>query len=167
VLRALTPEDADALLGIFADADALRYWARPAFTGRNDVDDLLREIADGLEDGELLEWGIVRPQDDRVLGTATLHRIDAEHRRAELGYALARAAWGRGYATEALRAVVRYGFERLDLLRIEADVDPRNVASIRVLERLGFRHEGHLRARWIVGGEIQDSWIYGKLRTDP
>lgn len=67
---------------------------------------------------------------------------------------------------EALTALINFGFEELDLNRIEADIDPRNEASLRSVERLGFIHEGHLRARWIVDAEISDSSIYGLLRRD-
>jgi len=61
---------------------------------------------------------------------------------------------------------VTYAFNDLDLNRIEADVDPRNVASARSLVRMGFRKEGHLRERWIVSGEVSDSDLYGLLRID-
>ena len=67
---------------------------------------------------------------------------------------------------EALTALLAFGFDELDLNRVEADVDPRNLASVKSLERLGFRKEGHLRERWIVGGEVSDSGLYGLLRRD-
>jgi ribosomal-protein-alanine N-acetyltransferase len=72
----------------------------------------------------------------------------------------------KGYAIEALTALLAHGFAALDLNRVEADIDPRNGASARVLERLGFRHEGLLRERWIVGGQICDTAFYGLLRRD-
>ena len=83
-----------------------------------------------------------------------------------MGYALGRAHWGNGYIWEALNALLAYAFEELGMHRIEADVDPRNAASIRTLERLGFVREGYLRERWHVGGEIQDALFYGLLRSD-
>jgi len=92
--------------------------------------------------------------------------IDLTHRRAEIGYAQGRAYWGQGYMQEALKAVLNHAFEILNLHRIEADVDPRNAASVRTLERLGFQREGYLRERWQVNGEIQDAFYYGLLRPD-
>jgi RimJ/RimL family protein N-acetyltransferase len=62
--------------------------------------------------------------------------------------------------------LLAYAFDELDLRRIEADVDPRNAASIRTLERLGFRREGYLRERWRVNGEVQDALFYGLLRRE-
>jgi len=67
---------------------------------------------------------------------------------------------------EALQALLTYAFEVLDLRRIEADVDPRNTASIQILERLGFQREGFLRERWEVNGEIQDALFYGLIRRE-
>ena len=67
---------------------------------------------------------------------------------------------------QALQALLRYAFQTLDLNRIEADIDPRNMASARTLERLGFQKEGHLRERWIVNDEISDTWLYSLLRRE-
>ena len=90
----------------------------------------------------------------------------AQHRRCEIGYALGAAHWGRGLAQEALALALEQAFGVLGLNRIEADIDPRNLASVRLVEALGFRREGELRARYHVGGEIQDSLIYGLLASD-
>lgn len=92
-----------------------------------------------------------------------MHR---QNRRAEIGYALARAHWGHGYMGEALQALPGFAFTDLDLHRLEADIDPRNAASAAALARLGFIQEGLLRERWIVAGEISDSALYGLLRRD-
>ena len=110
--------------------------------------------------------GIAQVEGDRVVGTCTLFRIDARHRRAEVGFALARATWGRGLASEALATALRFAFETLDLHRIEADADPRNERSLGLLERHGFRREGYLRERYHVSGEVQDSVVLGLLRSE-
>jgi RimJ/RimL family protein N-acetyltransferase len=92
--------------------------------------------------------------------------MDPRSRRAEIGYSLAAEAWGQGYMNEALTALLDRGFSEFALNRVEADVDPRNTASIKCLARLGFALEGLLRQRWIVGGEVSDSAIYGLLRDE-
>jgi RimJ/RimL family protein N-acetyltransferase len=83
-----------------------------------------------------------------------------------VGYTLAFDAWGKGYMNEALTALLEFGFSQLGLNRVEADIDPRNMASARSLERLGFQKEGHLRERWIVAGEVSDTGLYGLLLSD-
>jgi RimJ/RimL family protein N-acetyltransferase len=165
-LRALAEADVPALFTVFSDREAMRYWSRPAMTEPAEAEALLREIQGYLESKTFFQWGIARREDGLAVGTCTLFRIDREHRRCELGYILRRDLWGQGFATEALTAVVEHAFGALGLHRLEADIDPRNAGSIRLVERLGFKREGHLRERYFVAGDIQDSIIYGLLAPE-
>ena len=101
-----------------------------------------------------------------MVGTCTLSQLDSTNQRAELGFALGRAFWGRGYMAAALPAVVEFAFSQLGLQRLFADVDPRNAPSIRALEGLGFRREGVLREHYWAQGEPQDAIVYGLLRRE-
>jgi RimJ/RimL family protein N-acetyltransferase len=166
MLRWLVPSDVDDLYQVFASPDVMRYWSRPAFTHVEEARQLFAAIERAFAERSLFQWGIARRDDDRVIGTCTLSSIDASNLRAELGYALARAQWGCGLMREALERLLDFAFQELGLRRIEADVDPRNVRSVATLERLGFRREGYLRERWLVGGEVQDSVYYGLLRRE-
>lgn len=165
-LRSMFEKDVDALYTIFSDPQVMRYWSTLPLADKNAASKLLSEIHEGFQRHTALKWGIAHRKDDTLIGTATLFNLDFSNRRAELGYALGRANWGNGYMQEALQALLSYAFEVLELHRIEADVDPRNQASIKTLERLGFQREGFLRERWQVGGEIQDALFYGLLRPD-
>jgi RimJ/RimL family protein N-acetyltransferase len=163
-LRPLRERDVDDLFGLFADPDVMRYWSSPAFHERAQAERLIEEVRRGFASRAFVQWGIARRADDVVLGTCSLFRIEPVHRRAEIGFALRRLDWGRGIASEAVATVVQFAFGSLGLIRIEADVDPRNDRSIRLLERLGFEREGYLRSRYIVSGEIQDTVFLGLLR---
>jgi ribosomal-protein-alanine N-acetyltransferase len=166
VLRPLRDSDAEALFAVFSDPAVMRYWSTPPWV---DLAQARRKIADdaaGHAAGEHLALGIVRRDDGRLIGRCTLFDRSPGCRRAQVGYGLAASAWGRGFATEAVTALLDHGFGALDLNRVEADIDPRNTASARTLERLGFRREGVLRERWIVDGEVSDSAIYGLLRRE-
>ncbi len=165
-LRWVSEEDVDALYRIFSHTEVMRYWSTPALADRNGAVSLLHEIHDGFRRQTLLKWGIARRTDDELIGTATLFNLNLDSHRAEIGYCLDRAQWGKGYMNEALQALLAYAFEELALHRIEADVDPRNSASIRTVERLGFQQEGYLRERWQVNGEIQDTVFFGLLRPE-
>jgi RimJ/RimL family protein N-acetyltransferase len=101
-----------------------------------------------------------------VIGSCLLFHFDAPSRRAEIGYLLGRRHWGAGYMFEAMNALVDFAFAQLNLRRLEAEIDPRNTASAKLLERLGFAHEGLLRERWDLKGELSDSGLYGMLRAD-
>lgn len=165
-LRWISAEDVDDVYTIYSDPEVMRYWSTPPLADRNAASKLVSEIHESFKRRELLKWGIALRKDDTLIGSVTLFHPDFTHRRAEIGYALGRAHWGQGYMQETLKAVLTYAFEVLEFHRIEADVDPRNVASIRTLERLGFQREGYLRERWQVNGEIQDAIFYGLLRPD-
>jgi RimJ/RimL family protein N-acetyltransferase len=162
-LRMLAEPDLDQMYAIFSDPRSMRYWATPAMASREQIVAYLANIHDGFRGNTLYQWGIERREDARIIGTTTLFHLDAGNARAEVGYILGSAWWGQGYMHEALTALLHYAFGKLKLRRIEADVDPRNAASLKSLGRLGFRREGLLRERWNIAGEIQDTAFLGLL----
>jgi ribosomal-protein-alanine N-acetyltransferase len=166
LLRPVRASDVDAIFTIFSNPKVMRYWSTPPLPTRDAAESLTREIIRDVELGAMMKWGLARKSDDSIIGTATLFHINLDNGRAELGYALAQQVWGQGYMGEALRGLINYSFNNLNLRRLEADVDPRNELSIRTLERLGFQHEGFLRERWHVAGEIQDALFYGLLKRE-
>lgn len=165
-IRPLAPADVPALFAIFSDAEVTRYWSSPAMQSIDEAEALLAAIHECFRERTLFQWGLARLEDDLVIGTCTLGALQWKHRRGELGFALGRGFWRQGYVREALPAVVRFAFLNLDLCRLEADVDPRNMASLHVIEALGFRREGYLRERYHVNGEVQDAAFYGLLRDE-
>ncbi|NIE62498.1 GNAT family N-acetyltransferase [Burkholderia sp. Ax-1719] len=165
-IRALRHDDAPALFTIWSDAEAMRYFS---FAPMRHVDEAHARIASTLKPssaGKDLVCTVEARDSGEVLGTCDLFHLHAQCRRAEIGFSLQRQHWGKGLMSEAAAAVVDHAFDTVKLNRIEADIDPRNVASARVLERLGFQREGLLRERWIVGEEVTDSALYGLLRSD-
>lgn len=165
-LRWLTETDIPALFAIFSDPAVMRYWSRPPLAELAEAEELLARVVTGYQTGTMLQLGIERTEASGVIGTCTLFSFAFPSRRAELGYALGQAFWGMGYMNEALRTFVAYAFHTFDLHRLEADIDPRNTASAKTLERLGFQQEGYLRERWIVNDEISDTAFYGLLRRE-
>jgi [ribosomal protein S5]-alanine N-acetyltransferase len=164
VLRALDLSDTEQIFTLFSDPEAMRYWSFLPYTEISQARQRLERDIAGARAGEWLPWGIAL--EDTLIGTVTLHDLNREQGRAELGYMLARAHWGRGLAREATSLVIGHAFGPLGLRRLEADIDPRNVASDKLLTRLGFQKEGFLRERWRVGDEISDSALFGLLKRD-
>ena len=116
--------------------------------------------------GEPSSWGMEYLEENRIIGTIGFMWYNEENRSAEVGYSLSRAYWNRGLMTEALSAVVRYGFERLGLNRIEAQHEVDNPASGAVMRKVGMRHEGTLRSRLYNKGRYVDVELYAILRKD-
>jgi RimJ/RimL family protein N-acetyltransferase len=168
-LRALTMDDVDAIFAIYSHAEVMRYWSDPPMTEPQQAVAIIDDATQGFAAQRALTWAIVLRADGptgQLIGRCTLFGLDAQNRRCELGYLLHHAAWGQGFAQEALRAVLDYGFGALNLHRVETDIDPRNHASVRLATRLGFRKEGLLRERWIVDGETSDSLMMGLLAPE-
>lgn len=113
-----------------------------------------------------IRWGITRTEDDAVIGTGGFNRWTLPDRYAAIGYDLAQSAWGHGIMTEAVGAMVYFGFERLDLNRIEAETMLDNGASIRVLEKLGFQHEGIVRQKYFWKGQFHTMRLFSLLRRE-
>ncbi|MFM7323104.1 MAG: GNAT family N-acetyltransferase [Armatimonadota bacterium] len=164
-LRAMADSDFDAWFAIVSNPAAMRYWSCPAHTERDSARVVFDAIRPGDDEPDAVAWAIADAT-DMLVGTVALHRMDPANERAEVGYMLAPSLWGRGFASEAVGLVLSHAFGPLGLRRIEADTDPRNTASIRLLERLGFQREGLLRERWRVADEISDTALYGLLARE-
>jgi RimJ/RimL family protein N-acetyltransferase len=164
-LRWLRETDAQARYAIFSDPEVARYLGRRPWTELSQSVEMLQKLLANYASGTGLSMGIELRETGQLIGDANLFHFDDANRRCDLGYSLARAHWGCGYASEALEALLGYGFATLDLNRVEADIDPLNAASGRVLEKLGFRREGYMPERWIVNGEKADTAFYGLLRS--
>ena len=165
-LRPYRPEDAPEVFALYSDPRVVRYWSFPAWNSPAQATAYIERALGEMGAGRTLPWAVARREDDRVVGTATLFFLYPEQGRAELGFSLRPELQGQGYASEGVRAVLAHAFDTMRLRRVEADVDPRNAPSRRVLERVGFREEGLLRARWQVAGETCDSAFYGLLAEE-
>ena len=165
-LRGFRAGDVDALYVLYSDPVVTRYWSFPAWTRREQAEALLQHAMESRAAGTILCWAIADAESDGLIGSLTLFNINRAQGRAEIGYAMHRTHWGKGHAGNALRLALDHAFGALALRRVEADIDPRNAASCRLVERLGFCREGLLRERWLVDDALQDSAIYGLLARD-
>ncbi len=165
-LRGFREDDLPDFYAVHSDPAVNRYWSFPAWTELSQARDYFASAIAGRDASRMLCWAIAECENDRLTGALTLFAINREQGRAEIGYALRSSHWGRGYAQEALRMALDYAFDILELRRIEADIDPRNTGSCKLVERLGFVREGLLRDRWQVDGEVCDSAMYGLLADD-
>ena len=166
VLRETADHDVEAVFAMESDPVAMRYWSRPPMRDLSEARESVERVKTYFPAREGLRWSIVRSPDDRMLGHVSLFNFSEQSGRADIGYGLAREHWKQGIMHEALTAVIDYAFGPMALRRLEADIDPRNHASVRALERLGFAREGLLRERWQVGDEISDTVFMGQLARE-
>jgi len=164
-LRPITVDDSEALFEARGDAEVMRYWDWPPQKSAADVRKVFQAHISELSEGGTLWWVAALSPDGPAIGECDLSEIDARHRRAEIGFLFARRWWGKGYAHEAMEAVIAHAFGTLGLERLWARCHAGNEASQRLLERLGFALEGKLRGHVLRDGERRDCLVYGRLRN--
>lgn len=163
-LRAFDPDDVEAVHAYAGDPEVCRFtdWGpnTPA-QSQAFIDDALAASAAGRPDA--LTWAVTTAGAGNLVGACSVAVSSREHRRGVMGYVLARAHWGHGYATEAAAAVLRFAREDLALERVEATCRPGNVASQRVLRRIGMQQEGLLRSHVLIRGHREDSLLFAAV----
>lgn len=166
LLREFAEDDWPALHAVESRPEIARYQSFAARTEDESRACVLGALADATENPRRTwDLAVVLAENGRLVGRCGFG-LDDDRAQAMLWYTLHPDAWGRGYATEAARALVDYGFRELGLHRVWADCDPANAASWRVLERIGMRREGHVREHAFVKGEWVDSLIYAILARE-
>lgn len=166
VLRQLTTEDIDFVFEHFRDPRVTQYLMdEPPLADYVQAQAII-DFYTEPEGKTHNRWALVRKSDGRLIGTCGYHKWVTAHSRAEIGYDLSPDWWGQGYMTEALRAVIRHGFARMGLNRIDALVYVENARSIQLLQRLGFRQEGLLRDYFCQDSVFYDHSLFALLRRD-
>ena len=126
----------------------------------------LASVVEQYHNGHVTSWGIEHRAEGRLIGTGGFVYWNIAHARAEIGYAIGPKYWGQGYMTEAVGAMLRFGFQRMELNRIEARCEVENIASARVMEKCGMSFEGILRHHMLVRGSFRDLKMYSMLRQE-
>jgi RimJ/RimL family protein N-acetyltransferase len=165
-LRPFTDADAEALFAMHSNAYVLRYWDAPPWPDPGRAERFLAACQQMADEGTGVRLAVELDSERAFIGWCGLVQRNPDYRSAALGYCFESSAWGHGYATEAARALLQWGFDTLELNRVQAETDTRNAASARVLEKLGFVREGTLREDCIVNGEVSDSWVFGLIKRD-
>lgn len=166
LLRPFARTDTDSIFALQSNVRVVRYWDSPPWTERARAERFIAVCSQMEQEGSGARLAIERAVDGVFVGWCCLVKWNPEYRSATVGYCLDEVAWGKGFATEATGALLQWAFDTLDLNRVQAETDTRNVASSRVLEKLGFLREGTLREDCIVNGEVSSSWVYGLLRRE-
>ncbi len=166
LLRKLRLEDAGDLFEYASDPEVSRYTTWEAHKTIDDSRAILSQWMDLYATGQVAPWGVVHKGDAKLIGTCGFVSWAPRHARAEVAYALSRKYWNKGYTTEAVRAVIAFGYNTMRLNRIEARCEIPNVGSARVMEKVGMKFEGVLRQQLFVKGVYVDLKMYSILRAE-
>jgi RimJ/RimL family protein N-acetyltransferase len=166
ILRKMSPGDAEAVFAYASDPEVSRYALWDTHRSIKDSRAFLELAVRKYEGGDEPDWGIVYKGDGHIVGTCGFVNWSLDHARAELGYAIHREYWGQGLVPEAVRAMIRFGFEKIGLNRIEARCIAENTASARVMEKAGMSYEGTLQQREFIKGAYRNIKLYAILKSE-
>jgi ribosomal-protein-alanine N-acetyltransferase len=162
-LRPITEEDCADMFELRSNPQLMRYIDRPLAQGLEDARKLIDSMEAARRTNDSIAWGLVLRESTKLIGTIAYWRIAKEHHRAEIGYLLHPGWQNRGLMSEALEVALDFGFRQMRLHSVEANVNPDNEASIRLLEKIGFVREAYFRENYYFNGKFLDSAIYSKL----
>jgi [ribosomal protein S5]-alanine N-acetyltransferase len=167
-LRIVEKSDLPALLEMNGDNKVTQFLPYATWHSLDDADAWFQRMQNLQATGTALQFVVIDKSNGKAVGTCLLFKFDEGSARAELGYVLAQAYWHKGYMQEALRGLIDCAFSIMGLRRLEAEVNPKNEASARLLQTIGFTKEGVLRQRWVDRGEGEayDVAVYGLLKHE-
>ena len=165
VLREMRPEDAEAIFQLFGDEEVMRYRDVLTFTHLEEAQQFLALVRARYEQGEEMHWGITLKGKDSLIGTCG-YSWHLGPQFGAIGYDLVRLYWKQGIMTEAVQALLRFGFEVRNLHRVEARVRLGNDASMRLLQRLGFQEEGMLRESLFLDNHFYSVKVFSLLKSE-
>lgn len=163
LLRRIDLNDAKDLFVLRSDERMMKYLDRPRAQTIADAEKLIQIFEDLLIKNEGINWGITLKDSSRLLGTICFWKLQLENERSEIGYMLHADFHRKGIMQEAMIAVLNYGFTELKLHSVEANVNPENTASIKLLEKNNFVREAYYRGNYFYAGKFLDSAIYSLL----
>ncbi len=164
LLRNMQLADAPVLQQLRSNPEVMAFINRPLIKTLQEAEAWVQMIIDAHTENKGITWSIcLSSTPGNKIGNVGLWRIDKENHRGELGYMLLPEYQRKGFMTEALKAVVDYGFRVLDLHTIEAQIDPRNGASAAILDKLGFAREAYFRENYFLHGQFADTAVYSLI----
>lgn len=166
VLRKIIKKDIEEIYQIFSDPEVAKYdWFYP-LTAKEEALKFIERYEQEYKEQEEITWGIALKETNKLIGTCCLGSFEEAARRGEIGYDFMQNEWNKGYATEAIKAVVNFGLKDMHLNRIEAFITPGNEASTKVLEKSSFTKEGLVRERDLIKNKLEDGIVMAILQKD-
>jgi ribosomal-protein-alanine N-acetyltransferase len=160
VLRRTTLDDVTEYFALRSNVDAMKHIAKPIQTTIEETKTLIYKINEMINFNDGLGWAVCFKGDKKMIGSVSFHRIEKEHHRAEIGYMLHPDYWKQGIISEAVAALIDYGFNTLNFHSIEAHIDPTNSGSEKVLQKFNFEKEAYFKENYFYNGQFLDTAVY-------
>ncbi len=166
LLRRVSKDDLNEILELRGNPETMKFIPRPIVKTEEDALDHFKIIDEKIEKNEGINWAITVKGNPKLIGIIGHYRIQPENHRCEIGYMILPQYNGQGIVTEAIKAVLEYGFEDMNMHSIEAVIDPDNIASERVLQKNGFVKEAHILENEYYDGKFWNTVIYSILKRN-
>ncbi|MCU9614810.1 GNAT family N-acetyltransferase [Caldibacillus lycopersici] len=166
ILRKLKEEDLQDMHAYGSDEQVSKYVSWDTHQSLEDTKRFLYSILEQYDKKQNVFWAIEWKENNRLIGTINFVSWSPKHKKAEIGYVLSRDYWGRGIMTEAMNTVIKFGFEHMDLVRLEARAMAENIGSYRVMEKVGMTYEGTIRKGMLTKGHHRDLRLYSILKEE-
>lgn len=165
LLRRVSKKDSEGIYRCFSDPETMRYMGAP-LDDPHSIAGIVKEYSNGLKEGRSLIWSLEHRPSGEFLGTAGFEEFSFLDVKAEAGFTLLGSYRGKGYMTEAMSAILTFGFREVGLNRVEAMIHPENTAAVKLVETLGFLKEGRLRKSVFFNGNFHDQMVFSLLREE-
>jgi ribosomal-protein-alanine N-acetyltransferase len=165
LLRQITSNDVNEIFELRSNPETMKYIPRPLVTTIDEAMGHIKMIQDKIETNEGINWAITLKNSPKMIGIIGHYRVRWEHFRSEIGYMLLPEYHGKGIVSEAIQLMIHYGFNDMKMHSLEAIIDPKNIASARVLEKNNFIKEAHLTQNEFYDGKFLDTVIYSIVKN--
>ena len=167
VLRRMTLTDTADYFLLRSNVDAMKHICKPLQTTLQEAEELIYKVNEMINDNDGIGWAVCFKEDNRMIGTVSFHKIDKANYRAEIGYMLLPVFWRKGIISEAVNAIIDYGFNVLRFHSIEAHIDPTNSGSEKVLEKCHFVKEAYYKENYYFNGRFLDTAVFSLINPKP
>jgi ribosomal-protein-alanine N-acetyltransferase len=166
LLREVNKKDLKNLYLLRSNTQAMQFIDKPLATSPHEIKAFIKLINKKTKENETISWAItLKDKPEELIGTISFHRIELENYRAELGYMLMPEQWNKGLISEAIPNVIDYGFNKMKLHSIEANINPNNALSRKILEKFGFKKEAYFKENYYYNGKFIDTEILSLLKS--
>ncbi|WP_066393301.1 GNAT family N-acetyltransferase [Neobacillus mesonae] len=166
ILRKLTLADVDDMFAYCSNAEVSKYVTWDTHRMTSDTKHFVNYVLQQYKNKKIAPWGIEFKETGKLIGTIDFVWWRPEHSSAEIGYVISQDFWGQGITTEAAKEIIKFGFENMELIRIQARCFTENIGSQRVMEKAGMSLEGINRKAMFIKGKHRDLKMYSILKEE-